>query len=93
MASGPLKDQWLRELSERFEERFIVIDRGIMDSLYGENPWEREAQIITSIDFAKREVIPPSIRSEPERGYKDLCQLQGLAFARAWRFKSSSGHT
>ncbi len=61
VAPGHLKDQWRRELSERFAERFIVIDRGIMDSLYGENPWEREAQIITSIDFAKREEILPSI--------------------------------
>jgi SNF2 family DNA or RNA helicase len=26
---GHLKDQWRRELSERFEEKFIVIDRGI----------------------------------------------------------------
>ncbi len=58
---GHLKDQWRRELSERFEEKFIVIDRGIMDSLYGENAWNREKQIITSIDFAKRDEILPSI--------------------------------
>ena len=58
---GHLKDQWRRELSERFEEKFIVIDRGMMDSLYGENAWNRESQIITSLDFAKRDEILPSI--------------------------------
>jgi len=58
---GHLKDQWRRELSERFEERFVVIDRSLMDALYGENVWLRENQIITSIDFAKRDDVLPSI--------------------------------
>ena len=61
VSPGHLKDQWRRELLERFDERFIVIDRGRLDSLYGENAWLRENQIITSIDFAKREEIVPSI--------------------------------
>ncbi len=61
VAPGHLKDQWRRELKERFEERFIVIDRGQLDTRYGENIWETESQIITSIDFAKREEILPSI--------------------------------
>ena len=60
---GHLKDQWRRELSERFEEKFVVIDRGILDAHYAENVWGRESQIITSIDFAKREDILPSISS------------------------------
>ena len=58
---GHLKDQWRRELAERFEERFVVIDRSLMDALYGENVWLRENQIITSIDFAKRDDVLPSI--------------------------------
>jgi len=58
---GHLKDQWRRELKERFEESFVVIERSILDALYGENVWSRENQIITSIDFAKREDILPSI--------------------------------
>lgn len=60
---GHLKDQWRRELSERFEEKFVVIDRGILDAHYAENVWGRESQIITSIDFAKIEDILPSISS------------------------------
>jgi len=60
---GHLKDQWRRELKERFEESFVVVERNLLDALYGESPWQRESQIITSIDFAKREEILPSIKS------------------------------
>jgi SNF2 family DNA or RNA helicase len=58
---GHLKDQWRRELKERFEESFVVTDRGLMDAHYAENVWERENQIITSMDFAKRDDILPSL--------------------------------
>jgi SNF2 family DNA or RNA helicase len=58
---GHLKDQWRRELKERFEESFVVTDRGLLDAHYAENVWERENQIITSMDFAKRDDILPSL--------------------------------
>lgn len=61
VAPGHLKDQWIRELVDRFEEHFLVVDRAYVDSLYGENVWMRENQILTSIDFAKRDDILPSI--------------------------------
>jgi SNF2 family DNA or RNA helicase len=60
---GHLKDQWRRGLKEKFQETFIVIDRNMMNSFYGENPWQRENQVITSLDFAKQEEILPSISS------------------------------
>lgn len=60
---GHLKDQWRREMKDRFEETFAIVDRSTIDSYYGENVWERENQIITSMDFAKREEILPSIAS------------------------------
>jgi superfamily II DNA or RNA helicase len=60
---GHLKDQWRRELKEKFQEPFTVIDRGLLNAHYAENPWRREGQVITSIDFAKREEILPSIGS------------------------------
>jgi len=60
---GHLKDQWRREMKERFEETFVVIDRGVIDALYAENVWQREMQIITSMDFAKQEDILPSLAS------------------------------
>jgi SNF2 family DNA or RNA helicase len=60
---GHLKDQWRRELSDRFEESFEVIDRARLDSIYRTNAWLRENQIITSIDFAKQEDVLPSLAS------------------------------
>uniref|UniRef100_A0A7C4TXF9 DUF3883 domain-containing protein n=1 Tax=Caldisericum exile TaxID=693075 RepID=A0A7C4TXF9_9BACT len=60
---GHLKDQWRRELKEKFQETFTVIDRSSLDAHYGENPWRRERQVITSMDFAKREEILPSLSS------------------------------
>ena len=60
---GHLKDQWIRELKDRFEENFIPVGRGYIDALYGQNVWLRENQIITSIDFAKREDVLPSLDS------------------------------
>ncbi|MDW7973458.1 MAG: SNF2-related protein, partial [Thermodesulfovibrio sp.] len=54
---GHLKDQWRRELKEKFQETFTVATRQLMDAHYGENIWERENQIITSLDFAKQEEI------------------------------------
>jgi len=61
VAPGHLKDQWRRELKERFEEIFIPVGRQYIDSLFGQNVWMRENQIVTSIDFAKREDVLPSI--------------------------------
>jgi len=61
VAPGHLKDQWRRELKERFEENFVIIDRSLMDSHFGENVWSKENQIITSIDFGKRDEILPTL--------------------------------
>jgi len=60
---GHLKDQWRRELKDRFEEIFILVGREYINALYGQNIWLRENQIITSIDFSKRENVLPSIAS------------------------------
>ena len=60
---GHLKDQWRRELKEKFEERFIVLDRNVFSAHYGENPWEKNNQIITSIDFAKQDDILQTLRA------------------------------
>jgi len=58
---GHLKDQWSRELKDRFSETFTVISRDYMKAQYAENAWMKENQIITSIDFAKQEEILPSL--------------------------------
>ncbi len=60
---GHLKDQWRRELKDRFEENFLIMERGLLNSQPGENVWARESHLITSIDFAKRNDVMPSIAS------------------------------
>ncbi|WP_088552582.1 helicase-related protein [Calderihabitans maritimus] len=61
VAPGHLKDQWRRELKERFNENFVPVDRNFMEAFYAENIWDRENQIVTSIDFAKQEDVMRSI--------------------------------
>ncbi|MGC8966292.1 MAG: DEAD/DEAH box helicase [Caldimicrobium sp.] len=60
---GHLKEQWRRELKEKFDEKFLVLDRNTFNAHYGENPWEKNDQVITSIDFAKQEEILASLSS------------------------------
>ncbi len=54
---GHLKDQWIRELKEKFHETFVEVNRHTIKAHYGTNVWEKEKQVITSIDFAKQEDI------------------------------------
>ncbi|MFW9998010.1 MAG: helicase-related protein [Candidatus Odinarchaeota archaeon] len=90
---GHLKDQWRRELKERFEERFVVVDRGLLDSHFGENVWEKENQIISSIDFAKREEIVPSISSTRfdlaimDEAHKMSAYMYGESASKTGRYK------
>ena len=58
---GHLSEQWLRELKEKFGERFRVIERAIMDASWGRNVWSDESQAITSMDFAKQEDVMLSL--------------------------------
>lgn len=54
---GHLKDQWRREMKERFGESFLVVDRSVMNATWGRNIWREQNQIITSMDFAKRKDV------------------------------------
>ncbi|MBC7224765.1 MAG: DEAD/DEAH box helicase family protein, partial [Anaerolineae bacterium] len=54
---GHLRDQWLREMRDRFQEHFTIVDRGVMNATWGRNVWEEEPQIITSMDFAKQDDV------------------------------------
>lgn len=59
---GHLKDQWLREMKEKFQENFIVVDRGVMDGAWGQNVFAIDNQIIVSMDFAKQEDVMLALR-------------------------------
>ena len=90
---GHLKDQWRREMKERFEETFVVIDRGVIDALYGENVWQREMQIITSMDFAKQDDLLPSLASTHfdlvivDEAHKMSAYLYGNKLERTGRYR------
>ncbi len=56
-----LRDQWLREMREKFGETFRAIDRAVMNASWGRNVWLEENQAITSMDFAKQEDIMSSL--------------------------------
>jgi len=54
--------QWQREMRDRFRERFEII-RGVdLKYAYGVNPWQDKPQVITSIDWAKREEVLDSLK-------------------------------
>ncbi len=54
---GHLKDQWRREMKERFQENFIVVDREVMNASWGLNIFKENNQIIVSMDFAKQDDV------------------------------------
>lgn len=54
---GHLKDQWLREMKERFREKFDVVDRSDMDKAFGRNIFAERNQVIISMDFAKQDDV------------------------------------
>jgi len=62
VAPGHLKYQWQREMKERFQESFAIVDRARMESTWGENVWQERDRCITSIDFIKQDGIRTTLR-------------------------------
>ena len=60
---GHLKDQWRRELKEKFDESADMVSRGYIDANYAENVWSKGGTMITSIDFAKQDDILRSLNA------------------------------
>ena len=58
--------QWQREMADRFQETFHILRGGDLRVQYGVNLWNEKAQIITSMDLAKREEILPGVCREPD---------------------------
>jgi SNF2 family DNA or RNA helicase len=54
---GHLKEQWLRELKEKFQENFSIVDRNVMNNEWGKNVFAEKNKIIISMDFAKQEDV------------------------------------
>jgi superfamily II DNA or RNA helicase len=61
VAPANLAFQWKRELADKFRERFDIL-RGVdIRAAYGTNPWQDKSQVITSLDWAKREEVLDSL--------------------------------
>ncbi|MEN3188960.1 MAG: DEAD/DEAH box helicase, partial [Atribacterota bacterium] len=54
--------QWQRELRDRFREHFDIIWGVDFKNAYGVNPWQDKNQVITSMDWAKREEVLESLQ-------------------------------
>jgi superfamily II DNA or RNA helicase len=59
---APLQKQWAREMREKFDEEFRIYDSSYLKSLRytlapNENPWKKDRQIVTSIDFVRQDAI------------------------------------
>lgn len=63
IAPGHLKFQWQREMKERFQSPFTIIDRARMNATWGENAWEEKDHCITSIDFVKQDNVLNSLQN------------------------------
>lgn len=63
IAPGHLKYQWQREMKEKFQTTFAIVDRGRMESAWGENVWDEREHLITSIDFVKQDNVRSTLRN------------------------------
>lgn len=59
---GHLKNQWIREMKEKFQENFIFVDRNVMNSYWGQNIFKDRNQVIISMDFAKQDDVMFALR-------------------------------
>ncbi|MGQ9526100.1 MAG: DEAD/DEAH box helicase, partial [Armatimonadota bacterium] len=52
-----LQDQWQREMQEWFREEFTLINRALLQSPFAPDFFERNRQVLVSLDFARQDEI------------------------------------
>ncbi|NSW79113.1 MAG: DUF3883 domain-containing protein [Chthonomonadetes bacterium] len=52
-----LRDQWQREMWEWFREDFTPLHREVMQNLFAQDFFQRNPQLLTSMDFARQEPV------------------------------------
>jgi superfamily II DNA or RNA helicase len=57
-----LSFQWQRELRDKFRESFEILRGYDLRDAYGTNPWQDKQQVITSMDWAKRDEVKESLQ-------------------------------
>lgn len=60
---GHLKYQWQREMNDKFDTKFRMINRDVIKSSFSENIWDEHELCISTIDFIKQDDILPTLRS------------------------------
>ena len=63
VAPGHLKYQWQREMKDKFNTCFRIVNRAILQSAWAENVWEENNLAISSIDFLKQDDIRNTLNS------------------------------
>jgi len=58
---GHLKDQWLREMKEKFQENFTVVDRAVINASWGQNIWKEGNQLICLARGRQRKTDAPGL--------------------------------
>lgn len=79
---GHLKDQWLREMKEKFQENFIVVDRSAIDASWGRNVFIENNQVIASMDFAKQDDVMFALKDSKW----DLCVVDEAHKMSAYKY-------
>jgi superfamily II DNA or RNA helicase len=54
VAPANLTFQWQREMKDKFREKFEVMRGEILRSQYGQNPWQENNQVVTSVSWISR---------------------------------------
>lgn len=62
VAPGHLKYQWQREMEERFNTNFTLVNRQVVRSNWREDVWEKHPKAIASIDFLKQDDIEKTLQ-------------------------------
>ena len=52
VAPANLTFQWQRELADKFREKFEIIRGTTLRANYGQNPWQEQDQVVTSVSWA-----------------------------------------
>jgi superfamily II DNA or RNA helicase len=79
---GHLKDQWVREMKEKFQEHFELVERSTINQMWGQNPFNTKNQIIISMDFAKQDDVMFSLRDSKW----DLCIIDEAHKMSAYKY-------
>jgi superfamily II DNA or RNA helicase len=86
---GHLKEQWRRELKDRFQENFSVVDRGIINASWGLNIFNERKNIIISMDFAKRDDVKEALSATKW----DLCIVDEAHKMSAYKYGKKTEKT